>query len=104
MKFNMTNYSVEAPNPAEEEEQENADVFKEDLKDSSRSYALSKSSENSTSNSSESSCILDTSNSGQTSSSPNVTTNESFTDDNKSKIEAQASKVSLNKIRKGKIF
>ena len=106
MKFNMSNYSVEGPNLEEDEDcSESADVVRDDLKDSSRSYALSKSS---TTTGSESSCNLDTSSGGQTSSSPNVTTNESFIITDKSlnpvPTASQVSKISLNKKQIGNLI
>lgn len=100
----MTNYSVEGS--INDDNMESNDIVKDSLQTPSQSYALSKSL--TTTGSSESSCILDSSTSGlcQTSSSQNVTANESFnaTDKSVDRIQAEASKVSMNKKIKGKIY
>ena len=98
MKFNLSNYSVEAAKSEEEkEEEENGHIVKLELQDTSRSYALSKSS--ATSASSNSSCNLDIDTSGtglsRTSSTPNGTANDSLIDN-----ESKLSKSSLVKSAK----
>lgn len=101
MKFSVPNYSVEAANPADIECDESTDVVNDNLKDTSRAYAFSKSSTTTASATSDSSCVLDTSTSAQTSSSLNVTTNESFNTTDKSldliQTEADISKESTHR-------
>ena len=95
MKFNLSNYSVEAAKSEEEkEEEESGDIVKLELQDMSRSYALSKSSATSASSNSSCNLDIDTSATGlsRTFSTSNGTANDSLIDN-----EGKLSKSSLVK-------